>query len=148
LDIATGKVSTSSNPNHATRGPKDISNIKNEPIKDPGAQCYVLDKEQCTREQWETVMNGTALIKDWIVVDANTSSLFPDLVGNGTGPGNGSKPTSTPKPWSSATASAGTGQYTGAASSAMTSGRVMGFEFGVIGRVILATVVGSLVTFS
>lgn len=93
-------------------------------------------------------MNGTALIKDWIVVDANTSSLFPDLVGNGTGPGNGSKPTSTSKPWSSATASAGTGQYTGAASSVMTSGRVMGFEFGVIGRVIVATVVGSLVTFS
>ena len=61
----------------------------------PAEHCYVLDREQCTEAQWETVMNGTALIKNWIVVDANTSYLFPELVGNGTSPGNG---TTSPTP--------------------------------------------------
>jgi carboxypeptidase C (cathepsin A) len=134
-DIATGNISTTDNPDYSTKGPKDVYNITNEPVVDPGSQCYVLDQGQCTSEQWETVMNGTALIKNWIVVDANTSSLFPDLVGNATGPGNG-----TP------TASGTPTQFTAAASSLMSAGQVMGFEFGVVGGAVLAAVVGSLVT--
>jgi hypothetical protein len=84
FDIATGNISTSANLTYSTEGPKDVSNVTNEPIPFPGAQCYVLDREQCTEEQWETVMDGTALIKNWIVVDANTTSLFPELAQNGT----------------------------------------------------------------
>lgn len=90
MDIATGKVSTIDHPNHSTQGPSDISNITNKPIVDPGSQCYILDRDQCTKEQWETVKNGTAWVKNWIVVDANTSVLFPDL-SNGTS-SHGSKP--------------------------------------------------------
>jgi carboxypeptidase C (cathepsin A) len=134
-DIATGNISTTDNPDYSTKGPKDVYNITNEPVVDPGSQCYVLDQGQCTSEQWETVMNGTALIKNWIVVDANTSSLFPDLVGNATGPENG-----TP------TASGTPTQFTAAASSLMSAGQVMGFEFGVVGGAVLAAVMGSLVT--
>jgi hypothetical protein len=62
-------------------------------VTDPGSQCYVLDRDQCTAEQWETVENGTALVRNWIVVDANTTNLFPDLV-NGTQP-NGTYPSGT-----------------------------------------------------
>ncbi|CBY00885.1 hypothetical protein LEMA_P020150.1 [Plenodomus lingam JN3] len=93
-DIATGNTSTLDMPDYSTVGPSDISNITNEPVVDPGSQCYVLDRGQCTDEQWETVMNGSALIKNWIVVDANTSSLFPDLVG-GNHTVNGSVPSGT-----------------------------------------------------
>ncbi|KAJ5021077.1 Alpha/Beta hydrolase protein [Bipolaris maydis] len=78
-DISTGNVSTANNASYATEGPIHVSNITNVPIIDPGAQCYVLDPGQCTKEQWKSVMNGTALVRNWIVVDANTSHLFPRL---------------------------------------------------------------------
>ncbi|EMD67611.1 hypothetical protein COCSADRAFT_290988 [Bipolaris sorokiniana ND90Pr] len=93
-DISTGNVSTANNTSYATEGPMDVSNIINVPIIDPGAQCYVLDPGQCTKEQWESVMNGTALIRNWIVVDVNTSHLFPDLIPNST-TGNGTIPSTT-----------------------------------------------------
>ena len=93
FDIATGNVSTAQNPSYASEGPVDVYNITNEPVQLGGSQCYVLDRDQCTNDQWKSVMDGTALIKDWIVVDANTSHLFPDLVGNGTAtPSGGAAP--------------------------------------------------------
>jgi hypothetical protein len=144
MDIATGKISTANNPEYATKGRKDVFDIKNEPIQDPGAQCYVLDQGQCTSEQWASVMNGTALIKNWIVVDANTTSLFPSLAGNGAGPGNGSMPSSTLRTSSSAVISGSPGQYTGGASSMRTHGRIAGVELRVIEVVILAGMVGGL----
>lgn len=112
-DIATGNISTLDQPEYATQGPSDVSGIRNEPIVDPGAQCYVLDRGQCTSEQWETVMNGTALVKNWIVVDGNTSSLFPDLV-NGTEPSSSAGP-SMPEATGGA-ALAGTGSMAAVAS--------------------------------
>ena len=134
FDIATGKISTTETPDYASKGPKDVYDIRNKPVKDPGSQCYVLDQGQCTAEQWKTVMNGTALIKNWIVVDANTSYLFPELVGNGT-----SRPSGT------SSASAGSPQYTGAASSGRIAGRVMGVEIGIVRAAVLGAMVGSLV---
>jgi len=136
FDIATGNVSTIENPGYASKGPSDVSSILNEPVTLPGSQCYVLDRDQCTEEQWETVMNGTALVKNWIVVDANTSYLFPELFGNGTSPANG---TMKPSPSPSTPA-----QYTGAASSIVGHGRVMGLEVGAAGAAVLAAVVGGL----
>lgn len=100
MDIATGKISTAQNPSYGTKGPKDMSNITNERVTLPGSQCYVLDPEQCTADQWASVLNGTALVKKWIVVDANTSYLFPELVG-----GNGTRPNGTsPRPSGSSSA--------------------------------------------
>ncbi|KAH5627850.1 hypothetical protein HBI51_215550 [Parastagonospora nodorum] len=121
-DIATGNVSTASNPTYGTKGPSDVSGIKNEPVMDPGSQCYVLDQGQCTAAQWETVMNGTALIKNWIVVDSNSSYLFPELMGNGTSPANSTPTGGKPS------------QYTGAASS-----------FSALGSAVLAAVICGLV---
>ena len=109
LDIATGNISTAKNPSYSSKGAMSVQDIKNEPVTLPGSQCYVLDRDQCTEAQWETVMNGTALIKNWIVVDANTSYLFPELTGNGTSPGNGtiSPPSNTSSAPPGATGGAG-----------------------------------------
>jgi hypothetical protein len=137
LDIATGKISTTANPSYASKGPNDVSNIKNEPVIEPGSQCYVLDRDQCTEEQWETVMDGTALVRNWIVVDANTSYLFPGLVGNATGGGNG-----TVRPTPSTTSPA---QFTAAANSLMGGERVMGMELRVFGVAVVAALVGCVV---
>ncbi|KAI4662126.1 uncharacterized protein J4E88_010916 [Alternaria novae-zelandiae] len=126
-DISTGNISTTETPDYASEGPSDVYNITNEPIVDEGTQCYVLDPGQCTSEQWESVMNGTALVRNWIVVDANTSYLFPDLAGNGTS-SNGSTPSGTGLPMPT---------YTAAASG--------GLSASVLGSAMIAAAVGSVV---
>lgn len=72
-------------------------------------------------------MNGTALVRNWIVVDANTSYLFPDLVGNGTS-GNGTAPSATGFPMPT---------YTAAASG--------GLSTSFLGSTIIAAAVGGLI---
>jgi hypothetical protein len=105
----------------------DTFNITNEPIPHPAPTCYVLDRGQCTDEQWETVENGTALVKNWIVVDENTRHMFPDL----------------PLPGPSPTVS----EFPGAAAGMRTFGgwKVWGVEIPVRGSVVLAVVLGTLV---
>ncbi|KAH7087730.1 Alpha/Beta hydrolase protein [Paraphoma chrysanthemicola] len=135
LDIATGNISTIQNSDYATKGPQDVYSIRNEPVKDPGSQCYVLDRDQCTEEQWQTVMNGTALIRNWIVVDANTSSLFPDLAGNG------SRPTGDTRPTPSTQSGDSPARQTGAANVLSAPLQLRELDFGVSGKVVLATIV-------
>ncbi|KAK7180819.1 carboxypeptidase S1 [Paraphaeosphaeria sporulosa] len=140
FDIATGNISTTENPDYATEGPNNVYNITNEPVQLPGSQCYVLDKDQCTADQWATVEEGTALVKNWIVVDGNTSYLFPDLV-NGTGNGTGPVGTGTPTP------SLGPAQPTGNTGGA--SGRMVapsfGLQFRAIGSALVAVGLGSAI---
>ena len=133
FDIATGKISTTQNDTYSTTGPTNTFNITNEPIPHPAPTCYVLDREQCTEEQWETVENRTALVKNWIVVDANTSHLFPDL-----------EQPSSPSPTSGAPSSS---DSPGAAAGrlAMATWRVGGVEIPLTGSVWLAAVFGVLV---
>lgn len=124
FDMATGNTSLLQNSNYSTTGPDSVYNITNERIKDPGSQCYVLDSAQCTAEQWESVVNGSALVRNWIVVDANTTSLFPDLT-NGTGSGNQTSPSGTGTP----TSSGGPGATsTGAAPSESSGAAARGFH--------------------
>jgi hypothetical protein len=126
VDVATGKSSTVGD-DYGTEGPVEIFNITNEPAPHPAPTCYVLDRAQCTGEQWETVENGTALVRNWIVVDANTSHMFPDLP--------------QPSPIPSVT------MFPGAAAGQASFGRwnVFGFEIPVTGSVALCAILGSLV---
>ncbi|PVI04010.1 alpha/beta-hydrolase [Periconia macrospinosa] len=126
-DLATGNVSTLENPEYATSGPKSVADIKNEKVVDPGSICYILDRGQCTDDQWKTVEDGTALIKNWIVVDKNSSYLFPGLINNGTKP-NG---TGSPQP-------TGALPVSNAASAGMQSWRLS-----AVGSVVVAVVMGS-----
>lgn len=144
FDVATGNISTIENPDYSTEGPEKVDDIKNEIITLPGAQCYVLDRDQCTEEQWETVENGTALVRNWIVLDANTTFLFPDLNGNSTG-GNGTKPSGTGTPSST---SSGAPESTGAAAGRLAVGswKVMGVEVGIHWSAVLAMIFGTLVS--
>ena len=70
-DIATGLLPLSDT--LATVGPSDVRHIKNEIIEErPAPVCYIINPgETCEKEDFETVMNGTAIIKDWIVVGVN-----------------------------------------------------------------------------
>ena len=113
-DIATGNVSTLITSNYSTQGPSSSFQFKNDAPESPKAQCYVLNLlGTCTKEQQASVLNGSALVHDYIVIDANTTGLFPELYGS-----NGTNATSTAS--SMATASA----TKGPASPSSTSGGV------------------------
>ncbi|PYH42005.1 putative carboxypeptidase S1 [Aspergillus saccharolyticus JOP 1030-1] len=68
-DLATGKVSTVKTPDYKSQGLDSTWMIKNTPPAPPEPECYVLAlQETCTEEQIESVVNGSAVIKDYIVV--------------------------------------------------------------------------------
>lgn len=67
-DLATGKVSTEGG-GYSTEGPSSTWNITNERPPQPEPACYILSLSTCTDEQIERVSNGTAVIKDYWVVD-------------------------------------------------------------------------------
>lgn len=100
-DIATGTIDTVANSSYRTSGPSDTLAIKNK-VPDPEVMfCYTRDTSTCSDEQVESLQNGTAVVKDWIIIDANSTRRFPFLsTGNatsspsGTGTGTGS-PTGT-----------------------------------------------------
>lgn len=90
-DIATGTLDTAHNANYSTVGSNTTFQVKNEDLGSPSPQCYVLAlSATCTEEQMESVENGTGLVHDYILIDANQSRLFP---GVGNGDSGGGKPT-------------------------------------------------------
>jgi carboxypeptidase C (cathepsin A) len=84
LDIASGKISTVENGNYRTVGPSSTFSIKNKAPESPQPTCYTYALlSTCTDDQYYSVLDGTALIHDYIVIDNITAGLFPG-VGNGT----------------------------------------------------------------
>jgi len=71
-DIATGKVDLTDD--YATKGPSSTTHIMNDVISPPEPECYIWEPGTCTKEQWETVANGTAIVRDWIVVGVEGDS--------------------------------------------------------------------------
>ncbi|KAL4788087.1 Alpha/Beta hydrolase protein [Aspergillus varians] len=72
-DLATGKISTVKNSTYTTKGPSSTFNVTNTVPDSPEPTCYILSLlAYCTDDQIESVVNGTALIKDYIVVDENS----------------------------------------------------------------------------
>ena len=89
-DIATGTVSTNNNSEYATQGSSTTFQVKNQDLGSPSFQCYVLAFEStCTDDQQASVLNGTGLVHDYILIDKNQTDLFPGI-------GNTESPTRTP----------------------------------------------------
>lgn len=66
-DVATGTMESSDD--HSTVGPSTTWHIKNEVFPAPQPVCYILDAgSRCTEDQWALVENGTAVVKDYVVV--------------------------------------------------------------------------------
>jgi carboxypeptidase C (cathepsin A) len=103
-DIATGEVDTAGNGSYHTTGPSDTLAIKNEVPEPEIMFCYTRDTSTCTDEQVESLKNGTAVVRDWIIVDANSTKRFPFLTAGGN---------STSSPGGSGTGSSPTGSSTG-----------------------------------
>ena len=65
-DIATGSVNLTDD--YSTTGPSSTWHILSDVLPPPEPECYIRNQLTCSKEQWEAVRNGTAIVKDWIVV--------------------------------------------------------------------------------
>jgi hypothetical protein len=65
-DVATGFIPVTDN--CSTFGPSSTWHIKNRIPSQPQPTCYILSVDTCTEEVYATVKNGTAVVKDYIVV--------------------------------------------------------------------------------
>ncbi|KAL8970015.1 MAG: hypothetical protein Q9197_004047 [Variospora fuerteventurae] len=80
-DIATGAVDVNANPDYSTQGPSDTLSTRQAPPDRPYPdQCYILALgDTCTEEQIESVLDGTALVRNYILIDANQTDSFPGV---------------------------------------------------------------------
>jgi hypothetical protein len=79
-DVATGIIPVTDN--YSTIGPSSTWHIKNVIPPQPQPTCYILDPSSCTEEVYATVMNGTAVVKNYIVVEG-AKSRFGNIVQDG-----------------------------------------------------------------
>lgn len=81
-DIATGLESTGEGSNYSSEGPSDTLEFRNEQFEQPLQFCYTLDPgSTCTEEQIEALLEGNVTVCRYIVKDANSTVLFPELMG-------------------------------------------------------------------
>jgi hypothetical protein len=89
-DIATGNISTAEDDGYSTTGTSSVFQIKNEAPEPPAPTCYVRAfRSSCTEEQQVAVLNGTALVRNWVVIDNNTVALGDGSNSTGTSSGEG-----------------------------------------------------------
>lgn len=80
-DIATGMVDTLESVDHETKGPDNTWWMQSEVLPAPEPECYVLSPSTCTEQQREYLRDGSAVVKDWILVGReNGTSSTPDAV--------------------------------------------------------------------
>ncbi|KAJ9145532.1 Carboxypeptidase S1 A [Pleurostoma richardsiae] len=68
-DIATGKVEIGAGGKYSSSGPSSSSDVKNVLPPSPDSVCYLYQAPlTCTEEQLEALANGSAVVKNYIVV--------------------------------------------------------------------------------
>lgn len=79
-DIATGEIdlneyASTHKEQYSTTGPRDTWHMKNDVLPQPPRQCYILDiPSRCTADEAEWIMDGTAIVKDWILIGRTNDS--------------------------------------------------------------------------
>lgn len=58
---------------YSTEGPGDTWSMKSDVLPAPSGECYVLDIGRCTPEEIDWIFDGTAVVRDLIVVGRNDS---------------------------------------------------------------------------
>ncbi|KAJ3496145.1 hypothetical protein NLG97_g2868 [Lecanicillium saksenae] len=75
-DIATGEIKVTDT--FTTTGPASTWHIKNVmPVK-PKPKCYILHPESCVEAVWKTVVDGTALVRDWFVMENESDHFYSE----------------------------------------------------------------------
>ncbi|KAI4197600.1 MAG: hypothetical protein LQ350_005834 [Teloschistes chrysophthalmus] len=111
MDIATGAINVNANQSYSTEGPSDSRATRQQPPENPyGHQCYVLALgATCSDKEIAMVEGGTAVVKNYILVNGNASSETGGGGGTVEGPNNnltgsatgtaGMQPGPTPSPF-------------------------------------------------
>ena len=79
-DIATGEVDLQEyakehKDEYTTTGPRDTWWMKNDVLPQPPHECYTLDMSgRCTKDEASWIQDGSAIIKDWILVGRSNES--------------------------------------------------------------------------
>ena len=76
-DIATGQTEVAANSDYSTTGPATTFQIKNDvPATQPAPICYVWAPATCTDSQYNSLLDGTAVVHDYIVIGGtNTTNV-------------------------------------------------------------------------
>lgn len=75
-DVATGIVSTADNETYSSTGPPSIRQVRDDAPESPAPTCYVWAlRSSRAKDQKAAVLNGTALVRDWILIDDKTATL-------------------------------------------------------------------------
>lgn len=74
-DISTGQLDTATNRTYSTDGPLSSWDTKDDVPASPPPVCYTLAlSATCTDEQIESIVNGTAVIHNYVLVEPSSSS--------------------------------------------------------------------------
>lgn len=79
-DIATGEIdlkeyAVSHQEQYSTSGPSDTWWMKNDVLPQPPHECYSLDtSSRCTAEEISWIQDGSAILKDWILIGRRNES--------------------------------------------------------------------------
>ncbi|KAI6257057.1 hypothetical protein MCOR19_006503 [Pyricularia oryzae] len=78
-DVAGGLVDTATTPDFGTKGPASVRDVTNEKPPQYPYYCYILDTSSCTDVQIAALRAGTAVIRDFIMVDPPYDPAAPRL---------------------------------------------------------------------
>ncbi|KAF2170191.1 hypothetical protein M409DRAFT_19794 [Zasmidium cellare ATCC 36951] len=79
-DIATGEIdlneyASTHDEQYSTTGPSSTWHMKNDVLPQPPHECYVLDvPSRCTAEEAEWIGDGSAIVKNWILIGRKNDS--------------------------------------------------------------------------
>ncbi|CAH0043750.1 unnamed protein product [Clonostachys solani] len=69
-DVATGRVNLREDAGYSSKGPGDIRNVKNQIPASVNNTCFLSQTtNSCTNEQLEALADGSAIIRDFVVVE-------------------------------------------------------------------------------
>nr|POE78600.1 carboxypeptidase s1 like b [Quercus suber] len=66
--LSTGRFSTEHGVEYSTEGPSDTWWMRSDVLPAPERECYIFDTGRCSKAEKEWIMDGSAIIKDWIVI--------------------------------------------------------------------------------
>ncbi|KAL8670452.1 MAG: hypothetical protein Q9168_005012 [Polycauliona sp. 1 TL-2023] len=73
-DLSTGEINTNLDSSYSTEGPSDSLGIRQEPPEDYPPECYTLAiPATCTQEQYELMLSGGGLVKNYILIQGNST---------------------------------------------------------------------------
>ncbi|KAI9808965.1 MAG: hypothetical protein M1826_003943 [Phylliscum demangeonii] len=86
-DIATGAIDTARHSNYSSRGPASSFAIIDPVPASPEPTCYIWAPGTCTDAQYLSLLDGSAIVMDYIVIGQQPNATVPGGTATPAGPG-------------------------------------------------------------